>query len=370
MESEIKVLMIIHGRHWNDTQEQVYWLTKGLIEKGLNVHMAIARENTTLAEKLLQEEIPCHFYEKESSANFRINLNQHFRLAKIINKFSFDIVIAHSPQSLAHYIYAKPLIRRSPKLIFVKHAHIQTHWIAKVLKFQQAHKIVVVCDYQKELLAKSNFLPQKLTTIQSGLQTDRFRPDPDRRKRTREKYGIRDDQKVFLNLSHWNTEAKGQRHLIEAFSRVKDSNALLVMAGRDTQTKGCEIAKSLDVDQRVLCLGYQKRTMQLFDMADFYVHSPLIEGIAESVIQAMLMGKVCLATLAGGIGSYLKDEINGFAVPVGNYELFTDKMEEMIALSPERYKELSDRARETGETFSFRFTVNEYYEMILQLMGG
>ncbi|MDQ7055525.1 MAG: glycosyltransferase [Persephonella sp.] len=94
------------------------------------------------------------------------------------------------------------------------------------------------------------------------------------------------------------------------------------------------------------------------------------EGIAGALLQAMASGKVVLSTLAGGIGEYLKDGYNGFAVPVGDQEGLTKKMEKMLSLSKEEYKKISEKAVKTAKEYSFEKTTEKWVKLINDLIDS
>jgi glycosyltransferase involved in cell wall biosynthesis len=63
-----------------------------------------------------------------------------------------------------------------------------------------------------------------------------------------------------------------------------------------------------------------------------------LEGIAGALLQAMATGKVCLSTLAGGIGEYLIDSYNGFSIDVGDFQNFSKRLEYLYNLPQQDYK--------------------------------
>ena len=83
----------------------------------------------------------------------------------------------------------------------------------------------------------------------------------------------------------------------------------------------------------------------------------------------MATGKIVLSTLAGGIGEYLKDGINGFSVPVGDVKGLTEKMKKMLNLPDEEYRKISKRAIETAREYSIERTTEKYIELFKELTG-
>lgn len=66
----------------------------------------------------------------------------------------------------------------------------------------------------------------------------------------------------------------------------------------------------------------------------------------------MATGKVVLSTLAAGISDYLIDGYNGFSVPVGDFESFTEKLNLLCNLSEDEYRKISENAIKTAQEYS------------------
>ena len=356
--------MAIQGSGWGGTKEQTYLVTKGLKEKGVDVHIALSSEFTEMIEKLKPYEVPMHFYE-DLNDNGKFNIRQHKRLANILDKENFDVVVANSPKTfdyaLMAYLFTKN--KPTPKLISMKRSGKRSSWFSKVFKYQFADKIVVVSEGVTEQMRKDNFLPEKLITIPSGIPTDRFRPNPENRTALRKKLGIEDSKHVFINVANWNPKVKAQDKLLEAFSQVKNPNTILVMAGYQSDTTAKEYAEELGIANQFIGLGYREDIPALLDMADYYVLSSNLEGIAGSVLQAMIMGKIALSTLAGGIGSYLKDGENGFTVPVGDFTGLTKKMKHIVQLSQVEKENIIRKSMNTGNEYAIDNTTDKYMKL-------
>ncbi|BDD12780.1 glucosyl transferase (plasmid) [Fulvitalea axinellae] len=369
MNRNYKVLMLINGVGWGGTKEQTYLVTKGLKKEGIDVHIALADQYDEMRDKLRPFDVTEHVYEYIGK-NSRWSISQARRLAGIIDREGFDFVVANSPKVVGYLSIAKLFMRTKPCIISVKRSGRKSGWLSKIFKYHIADKIVVVSEGVTEQMKRDNFYPEKLVTIQSGVPTDLFQPNTENRIRLRKELGIAEDKKVFINVANWNPKVKAQDKLIEAFAKVKDTDALLVLAGGSTDTVAMEHARKMNVGNRVIGLGYRNDVPALLDMADYYVLSSNLEGVAGSVIQAMIMGKVTLSTLAGGIGSYLKDGENGFTVPVGDFEGMTAKMEKMLGLSPEEEERIIREAKRTGETFSIKKTVEKYIQLFDEIYEG
>jgi glycosyltransferase involved in cell wall biosynthesis len=362
-----KILQIIDGKGWGGTKDQMLLLTQKLHERNMHVEVALSKQFEELKDRLRSQNIP--FFEYQDTEK-KSKLRDGKNLADIINKGNYQFAIANSPMVMNQFLWARPFVKNKPYIIAVKRSGRMSSFISKILKYSYADKIVVVSEQVKQRMEKENFLPKRLITIQSGIELSLYHPSPENRIRLREELGIREDKKVFIQVANWNEKVKAQPQLMESFSRLKAENALLVLAGYETDTKGNALAKELGIEDRFLGLGFRHDIHQLLDLADFYVLSSNLEGIAGSLLQAMAKGKVVLSTLAGGIGEYLHDGINGFAVEVGDFDSYTERMKRMLSLSEREYNTITDKAKATAINYSIDNTTNKYIDLFKTMANG
>jgi len=330
--------------------------------------MALSSKYTQMIEKLKPYKVPLHFFEHDEKTN-RKNLRNYIRLKNIIDQNRFDIVIGNSPHSFDYIRIVKPFLKTKPKIIAVKRSARVPSLISKWFKYSIADKIVVVSKDVYENFKKINFFPEKLVVIESGIDLERFKPLPEKKEVLRKKLGLPLDKKIFLNVANWNIKVKAQDKLIKAFFDLRCKDCLLVFVGRGTDIHAKEYAKKFNIEDRVIGLGFREDVPDILNASDFFVLSSNLEGIAGALLQAMATGKVVLSTLAGGIGEYLKDGINGFAVPVGDVKGLTQKMKQMLNLSKEEYQRISQNAIKTAREYSIERTTEKYIKLFKELLG-
>lgn len=365
----MKVLEVVDGTGWGGTKEQVYLTTRELKKAGIDVHIALNFDYDEMIEKLKPYNVPIHYFE-ENKPNARYRWSNYKRLIDIVNQNKFDIVVANSPKAMDYVSIASYFFKFKPKIIAVRRNGRVSSFISKWLKYSKADKIVVVSQQVADLLKEKNFFPERLVVIKSGVELERFKPNNEIREIKRKEIGISTDEKVFINVANWNKKTKAQDKLIEAFSKIKRNDVKLILVGIDTDKYAKEYAKKFSVEDKVIGLGYRKDVPDLLNMADYFVFSSILEGIAGAVLQAMSVGKVVISTLAGGIGEYLKDGYNGFCVPVGDFEGLKEKMEKALALSQEEYSRLSENAIKTASDYSIQNTAKGYIKLFSEMLDG
>ena len=359
----MKVLQVVDGFGWGGTKEQVYLTTRELKKKGIDVHIALSFQYKEMVDRLSPYNVPIHYFENHVK-NARYRLENYKRLISIIDKNNFDIVIANSPHAFDYVRIAKIFLKTNPKIINVKRSGRIPSLLSKYLKYSVADKIVVVSRQVKEILEKANFFPEKLITIESGIDLERFKPEPERKFELRKKLNLPLNKKIFINVANWNPKVKGQDKLIQTFLNLNCENCLLVLVGLDTDK---EVKKFNS--NKIIGLGFRKDIPDLLNASDYFVLSSYLEGIAGALIQGMATGKVVISTLAGGIGEYLKDGFNGYSVKVGDFKELKNKMEKVLSLSSDEYNKLSKNAIKTAQRYSIQNTADKYIKLFEEMIN-
>lgn len=89
--------------------------------------------------------------------------------------------------------------------------------------------------------------------------------------------------------------------------------------------------------------------LQMMYEAHVVVLPSVEEGIANVVLEAMMLQKLVLTTICGGMEEIVKDGENGFVVPIRNPEAMSKKIIEISCLSKEQIHNITTNARKTIE---------------------
>lgn len=356
----MRLLSVVDGVGWGGTKEQVYLLARELSKKGIQTHMALSFQYRRMVERLEPYGVKFHFFENYNKFS-RFNPMNYYRLWRIIDSGNFDVVIANSPHTLDFLRVVFQFLKKRPKLIAVKRSARVPNPLSLKFKYAYADRVVSVSESVKEGLIKAGFPNEKISVIQSGIDTERFKPNPSIRPRKRIELGISHQAKVFINVANWNPSVKGQDRLIETFLKLRCEGCLLLLVGIDTQKHSLK-------ERGVVGLGFREDVDELLNASDFFVLSSYLEGISNALLQAMACGLVVISTSAGGIRELLMDGYNGFTVEVGDFEELLRKMERALGLSYEERKVLSERAIETAMNYSIENTAKEYIKLFQELL--
>lgn len=94
------------------------------------------------------------------------------------------------------------------------------------------------------------------------------------------------------------------------------------------------------------------------------------EGVPRTLLEAAAMSRPIITTDAVGCRETVEDGVNGYLCQPRDAADLAEKMERMIALSPESRAEMGRRGREKVEReFDEQIVINRYLEVIEQIVG-
>ena len=156
---------------------------------------------------------------------------------------------------------------------------------------------------------------------------------------------------MIANLTHF----KDHVTLLKAFATVREnefgSRCRLVLAGRhdDTAQALKALAFDLGLSGSVYMPGAIADTDQLLEASDVVVHSSVMEGCPNAVLEAMAHGRCVLGTDISGIRQALGEDSEEFLVAPGNHESLAQQMLR-LGKSPEQRRLAGMRNRERIRT--------------------
>jgi glycosyltransferase involved in cell wall biosynthesis len=142
--------------------------------------------------------------------------------------------------------------------------------------------------------------------------------------------------------------------LVEAFSiltkRLADSRLIIVgdfaATERDIAAKRvlAALIRDRQVETRVTLTGYVPDIREYLAIADVFVLPSLREGMPQSVLEAMAMGKPVVATNIRGCREEVVDGVTGHLVPVRQPEALAEALGRILS-SPETARQMGEAGR-------------------------
>ena len=213
-----------------------------------------------------------------------------------------------------------------------------------ILFLELTHKInwaqiIAVSHFIKKEIIGIGMNDRKITVVHHGVDQDKFAPGVET-KGILTKYPQLKGRKIVFHPARIGL-AKGCDISIKAMSTVikKYPDAILVLAGskniidwQDTQQKDIaylvSLIKHFGMEDNVLIDMYTlDQIKELYELSDVCLYpSSAPEPFGLTMLEAMAMSKPMIVTKMGGMPEIIKDGINGFVIPVRDFEAMAAKI--------------------------------------------
>jgi len=257
-----------------------------------------------------------------------------------------DIIHTHNMHYFSE-IHARTLERlaKRNKIPLILTAH--NAW-DDILFLELTHRI-----YWTHIIAVSHFIKKeiigigvddtKITVIHHGVDQDKFHPKINT-ENILKKYPQLKNRRVIFHPARIGL-GKGCDTSIKAMSLVREkySDIILVLAGSKNiidwgQTQQKDIAylvsliRHFKLEKNVLIDFYSIEEMkELYTVSSVCIYpSTVSEPFGLTMLESMACGKPIIVTNVGGMPEVIKDGINGFVIPIRDFELLAAKINTLL----------------------------------------
>jgi len=242
------------------------------------------------------------------------------QLARIIKEKKIDLVHAHTRVSqVASYLASR---RAGVPYIATCHGYFNAK-LSRRLFDTWGEKVVAISEAVGAHLEKDfNVNPARIEVIYNGIDLGRFTNVYSAGQIMRAKRSLGIQQGDVVGTMGRLSSVKGQKFLIEAMkeiaSKSKDTKCLIIGSGREEEALK-DLARSLGLEKRVIFTGAAYIDIPLYlACMDIFVLPSIEEGLGLALLEAMSLGRPCVASATGGIVNIVNDGINGILAPVGD----------------------------------------------------
>ncbi|MCH8964649.1 MAG: glycosyltransferase family 4 protein [Planctomycetes bacterium] len=253
-------------------------------------------------------------------------------LRQAYDQFNPDIIHTHSSKA---GILGRFAARSLPNCAIVHTIHgmsfnrTQPAWIRHIYAGLEQHaarytsRIVSVADAMTDQSVAAGIAPRdRFTTIHSGMTTEWFTPNEDKRRAARRKWGA-DDEHIVVGTVARLFRNKGYEQLIPAMAdaAAKDERLRFVWIGDGADRESyLEQLSHIGLRDRVTLTGLLPPdevadNMQGFDML---VHCSQWEGLPRTVVQALLLEIPTVSFAIDGAPEVVIDGETGKLVPLND----------------------------------------------------
>ena len=232
-------------------------------------------------------------------------------------------------------------------------------------------KIVAVSEtVKKDLVSNFGVNPNKIVTIYNAISEI-----PEKHECIKEFYDFIEGKFVFINIARLAPE-KNQYMLLKAFAilaKEKEDARLVIVGSGSEEKKLKECSKDLGIIDKVLFTGKQRNPFDYLEKSDVFVLCSKIEGMPNTLLEALQSGLPCIVTDSAGAEiiapdryrytafESMSEEMYGVVVPNDNIDELYIAMKEMMD-----NKQLKDNYEKSFpiESFSMKTIVSKWIEVI------
>ncbi|MDP3730125.1 MAG: glycosyltransferase family 4 protein [Candidatus Omnitrophota bacterium] len=358
----------------------------------VNTHMnigGIGQYIVSLAKALKQKRVECFVASSGGELlselvrldirHIRLDINTKFEfgpkvfrsasdLTRIVKDNKIDLVHAHTRVSqVASYLASR---RAGIPYIATCHGYFNAK-LSRRLFDTWGEKVVAISEAVRRHLEKDfNVNRQRIEVIYNGIDLGRFSNiySADRIATAKRSLGIQGG--VVVGTMGRLSSVKGQKFLVEAMKEVvsksKDARCLIIGSGREEAALK-DLAKSLGLETRVIFTGAAYMDIPLYlACMDIFVLPSIEEGLGLALLEAMSLGRPCVASATGGIRDIVNDGVNGILTPVGDSNAIANAVLRILNDKP-LAKNISESSRDFVRG---RFSIEAMADKMIDLYGG
>ncbi len=340
-------------------------------------------EDGSFRELLEKQDIPVQILAKQAlqvrrESSFIESLAGATNLLPLILKVvklsrQYDLIYANTPKamvvgSLASFLSGRSLIYHLHDILTLEHFSKANRSLLVTLANRFAKQVIAVSQAAKKAFIAAGGRAEIIDVVYNGFKPEVFKGYDRERTSFRQQLGV-DDKFVighFSRLSPW----KGQHILIEALTQCSENVIALIVGDalfgeEDYVQQLHQKVVELGLEERVKFLGFRLDVPQLMAACDIVAHTSTAPEPASLVlIEAMLSGKLLIASENGGTVELVEKGETGILIPPGEPMVLAQMIEEYLN-NPERSATIAAQARKkTSARFKLEKTRQEIDKLL------
>ncbi len=367
--NNIDILIIINSLDLGGTENHIYNVIKNIDKSKIKIALYVLKSGGILEKNFRDEGI--EIFQTNSGI-----IKSLFKLMKIIKKYN-PVVHCFLPKS---YIIGGGLSILFNKNNLIMSRRSRNHYQAnrffasnlekflhKKITLGLANSKIVYQDLVSEGLDK-----KKLQLIYNGVDSLDFKPDIIIRKKTRDKFNLKDEEIVILCIANF-FRYKGQNDIIEAINLKKEiflNSFKVIFVGKDYGRLELLKKKVTDygLQKNFIYLNEKTDVKKIFPASDIAILASHEEGFSNFVLESMSSGLAMIASRVGGNEEAIVHGQSGLLFEPKNVEELSNNIEKLIN-NHDLLRKLSVNGKKSiNKLFSLKKTVTSYEDLYLSMI--
>jgi glycosyltransferase involved in cell wall biosynthesis len=318
-------LTILHTEaqtEWGGQAIRILTESRGMASRGYRLIIATPRES-----RLYEEAGKSGLLTRDASFSKK-NPRSFLRIRSLVEREKVDIVNTHSSADSWVGGIAAKISRRKP--VIIRTRHISTPVGKSLLSYflyQKVNDAIITTGeaIRQRMIKENGFRGQMIHSFPSAVDLRIF--DPDGTEPSLEARGF--SIGMISVLRSW----KGHLYLLEAIPEILRHvrNAFFYIVGDGPQRSSIEtMIRERSLEDRVFMLGHRDDVAGIMKSLDVLVHpSYSSEGVAQTLLQGLAMGKPVIASDCGATSEVIIDGTTGLLIPPKDSRAIAQKVLEI-----------------------------------------
>ena len=351
----MKLALLIRDLGYAGAQRQLVAFAKGLDPQQIQATV-FCFYGGPLQQELEAAGVPVVCLEKRHRWDM---LGFLWRVACSLRQFQPDVLYSFLAESnLLAALIAKPLLPNTRLVWGLRDSETDAAlygWLGRLVfalgrMFSRWADLIIANSHTgARYYAAQGYPSDNIIVVPNGIDTTRFRPNPDGRTRIRHELGIRDDEVLFGIVGRLSPMKDYATFLHAAATLDKRCRFLCIGTGSSQYaTEMQALAVDLGLAGQIIWSPPRSDMPEIFNALDALVSSSAFgEGFSNVTGEAMACGTPCIVTQVGDSAWLVGDA--GFSAPPRQPDALAAAMRQFLALSPAQLCELKDKARQRIE---------------------
>lgn len=345
-------------------------------EQGYEVHVCASNDYENRSDCIIPY-CDRYFDMEFSRSPFSLkNISVYFRLKKLINENTYELIHCHTPvAAVLTRLAARKARKNGTKVLYTTHGfHFYKGAPLSSCIYYFAEKVcaaftdgIITINYEDHAAAEKFGCPCFLING-IGVDTACIRNISVESDDVRSRVGIPLDAVVVMSASEINKN-KNIMTALKAFSMVKRDKLYYLICGEGSLFDKCKAyANKLGIADRVIFAGYRTDIYELLHGADIFLFPSYREGLGLAAIEAMAAGLPLLASDIRGVREYAADKENSLLFDPDDAEGFARGIE-MLYDHSELREYYGENAVKAAEGFDISRTIGQMAEIYGSYLG-
>jgi glycosyltransferase involved in cell wall biosynthesis len=334
-----KVVFLIRDLNYGGAQRQLVTLVKGFDKQSFDVSVLYFYSDSPLEKDLRDSDIPIICLEKRG----RWHLFGFFwRLVQHLKYIHPDVLHGYLGESNLLTILLKPFFPSTQMIWGVRESNTNPDyygWLGRLLSFVNcflsrfADLIIVNSHAGQAYYLEYGYFADRMVVIPNGINTEKFKPDPESGSKVRAEWGISKDT-ILIGLVGRLDPMKDHPTFLKAAALLCEhrQDVRFVCVGRGPENYAQELyhlINELGISEKVIWAGARADMPAVHNALDIAASSSCYgEGFSNAIGEAMACGVPCVVTDVGDSAWIVSD--TGVVVPVKNPEALKTAMKRLI----------------------------------------